>query len=103
MACAACGSKGRQSFQQIILADGSSLPTLKYLHCKYQDQFEALFSSLGITATEGNLKALANLADTGGDKSGVLVGTNGKPIVFSVEDILRRIDISRPVNNMCSI
>lgn len=103
MACSACGSKGRLSFSQIVVQDGSSLPSLKYLHCKYKDQFEQLFSSVGINAGENNLRVLAIAHDTGADKKGEIKDSNGNPIYFSVEEILKRIDISRPVSNQCSI
>lgn len=102
MACS-CGSNGRKSFSQIVSQDGSSLPTLKYIHCKYQDQFEALFSKIGINATEGNLKLLAYASDTASDEKGVIKDTKGNPIYFSVKEVLTKIDTSKPVNNMCTI
>lgn len=102
MACG-CGSSGRKSFTQIVQADGSSLPTLKYLHCKYQDQFEFLFSKIGVNASEGNLKLLAYASDSGNDKKGAIPDKNGNPIYFSVEEIIKKIDMDKPVNNMCSI
>lgn len=102
MACA-CGSSGRKSFTQIAQNDGGSLPMLKYLHCKFQDQFEFQFSRIGINATEPNLKMLAYAFDTGNDKKGVIPGKDGKPIYFSVDEVIKKIDKSSPSNNFCSI
>lgn len=98
-----CGLQNRTSYSTIVQQDKSSLPMLKYIHCKYQDQFENLFAQIGINATEANLKALAQAADTGADKAGSIKDKNGSPIFFSVEDTLRKIDASKPVNNSCSI
>lgn len=103
MACGACGSKGRLSYSQIVVQDGSSLPTLKYLHCKHKDQFEKLFSNIGINATEGNLPALASISDTGADKRGEIKDSKGNPIYFSVEDTIMKIDFSQISNNACAI
>lgn len=102
MGCS-CGSSGRQTFSQIVAQDGSSLPTLKYIHCRHKDQFELLFSQVGITANESNLKLLAIASDTGADKRGEIKDKSGKPIYFSVEDIVAKIDKSRVTNNICSI
>lgn len=102
MTCA-CGSTGRKNFTQIIAQDGSSLPMLKYIHCKYQDQFEAIFAKIGITATEENLKLLAYASDTGSDKKGIIKDSKGKSIFFSVQDMIKRIDATKPVNHTCSI
>lgn len=103
MACSSCGSKGPMSLGQIIIQDGSSLPTLKYLHCKHKDQFERLFAEQGIDATENNLVGLAVANDKGLDKSGAIKDSKGNPIYFSVEDTLRRIDVSQISNNACTI
>lgn len=101
MACA-CGNK--TSFTEIVRRDGSSLPSLKYWHCKYQQQFEALFlAATGLPIKENHLQDLARLSDTGGDRAGVLKDGRGNPIVFSVEDTLKRIDLSRVSNYTCSI
>jgi len=98
-----CGLSNRTSFTTIIKQDGSSLPTLKYLHCKYKQQFESIFSNiLGIPVSEATLPALANLADTGGDVKGTLTD-KGKPIYFSVENALKQIDSTKIENNTCSI
>lgn len=103
MACG-CGASGRQSFSDIVKKDGSSLPTLKYLHCKYQDQFESLFAQLGITVNEVNLKLLAYASDTGNDVAGTIKHPQtGQPIYFSVENTINKIDKSKPVNNLCSL
>lgn len=99
----ACACNGRRTFSQIVTSDGSSLPMLKYLHCKYQDQFEALFAAQGITATEANLKLLAEVSDKGLDKAGEIKDKNGKPIYFSVEETVQKIDTTRPVNNFCAV
>lgn len=97
-----CGLKGK-SFTQIIQEDKSSLPTLKYLHCKHKEQFESLFSQIGINATEANLPLLASLTDNGGDRRGDLKAENGQPIIFSVETTLLKIDRSQVSNNNCAI
>lgn len=83
--------------------DGSILPTLKYLHCKYKTQFEFLFSKIGVNVTEDKLKLLAIASDTGSDKKGVVKDANGKPIYFSVEDVLKNIKADQIENNMCAI
>lgn len=103
MACGSCGSKGSMTLRQIVVQDGSSLPTLKYLHCKHKDQFERLFAEIGINASEANLVSLATAHDSGIDKSGQIKDAKGNPIYFSVEDILRRIDTSVISNNACSL
>ena len=103
MSCSKCGSKGRMTFQEIISQDGSSLPTLKYLHCKHKEQFEALFASIGVNANESNLPLLALAHDSGADKRGELTDSNNRPIYFCVEDILRQIDITKVSNSMCAI
>lgn len=102
MACS-CGKTGSYSFTQIVQQDGSSLPSLKYLHCKYKDQFETAFAAVGINATEANLKTLAELYETGGDRMGKISGPDGNPIVFSVEDVLKSIDPTKVQNNACAI
>lgn len=99
----ACGCGNKHTLTQIASRDGSSLPTLKYLHCKYKDQFEFLFSKIGITANESNLKLLAVAHDTGSDKKGIIKDSQGRPIYFSVEETIQKIDQSRVANNQCSI
>lgn len=101
MACS-CGAN-KTSYTQIVQRDGSSLPSLKYWHCKYQQQFESLFLALGINATEKNLPLLAQVSDNGSDKNGVIKDANGKPIYFSVEDTLKKIDLSKISKYTCSI
>lgn len=102
MACS-CGASGNYSFTQIVKQDGSSLPTLKYVHCKYKDQFESLFAKIGINASEANLPSLAQAADQGLDRKGVIKDAKGNPIFFSVEDTLKKIDVSKIANNTCSV
>lgn len=92
-----------RTFTQVVKQDKSSLPMLKYLHCKYKTQFEALFSQIGVNATEANLPKLASAIDQKYDQAGVLKGVNGKPIFFSGEEVLKKIDTSRVESNMCSI
>lgn len=101
MACS-CGAN-KTSFTQIVQRDGSSLPSLKYWHCKYQQQFEALFAMIGLPIKEVNLPDLAKLSDTGGDRAGVLKDAKGNPIYFSVEDTLKKIDLSKISSYTCSI
>jgi len=102
MACS-CGSSGRKSFVQIVQQDGSSLPALKYLHCKYQEQFEYLFAKIGVNASESNLKLLAYAYDNGLDRKGSITNSEGNPIYFSIEDVLKRIDSSKVSNISCAI
>ncbi len=100
--CSACGRK--TTFTQIVQNDGSSLPTLKYIHCKYKTQFEALFAAIGVNASEQNLPTLAAISDSGDDRKGIVKDANGNPIFFSVEDTLKKIDASKPVEkNTCTI
>lgn len=103
MACSACGSKGKMTFSQIVIQDGSSLPTLKYLHCKYKEQFEALFAAIGINGNEATLPALASIHDSGADLRGEVKDAKGNPIFFSVENTLKKIDVSVISNNSCTV
>lgn len=98
-----CGLQDRKTFVQIIKQDGSSLPMLKYIHCKYSNQFESLFANIGIIVDESKLKLLATAHDTGADKQGVIKDKFGKPIYFSVENIIKQINPNMPVNNSCSL
>jgi hypothetical protein len=98
-----CSCGQGKTFTQIVQQDGSSLPTLKYLHCKHKDQFEALFAKIGIDASEAKLPQLAAINDNGLDKTGAVKDTKGNPIFFSVEETLKKIDTSRIANNNCAI
>lgn len=99
-----CGLSGKTTFTQIATRDGSSLPFLKYTHCRFKDQFESLFASIGIVAKEDNLKLLAYAADTGSDKKGLIKNPKtGRPIVFSVEEVISRIDTTRVGNESCTV
>lgn len=102
MACS-CGLSNRKTFSQIALQDGGSLPSLKYLHCKYQDQFEMLFKQIGITINESSLKLLATIADNGLDRQGTLKDPNGNPIYFSVEEVINKINKGKPMNTFCAL
>lgn len=104
MGCSCGGGAKKFTYQTLIQKDGSILATLKYIHCAYNEEFVKAFKNIGIDVTdESRLKTLASLADTGNDLKGYATDKNNKPIVFSVEEILKTIDISKPTKNNCSI
>lgn len=106
MGCSACGGSTprRTNLAYIIEKQGSSLPFLKSQQCAYEDQFTKLFLDLGIaTDTPEKLKMLAWLIDTGNDKKGFYLNKDKQPVVFDGDAVLRKIDITKPVRNNCSV
>lgn len=98
-----CSCGKRTSFSDIVSEDKSSLPYLKYLECKHKSQFKYVFAKVGLTITEDNLKSLARLYDTGGDRLGMAKDPSGKPVYFSVEEQLKLINPNDVESNTCSI
>lgn len=100
-----CSCNKGKGIRQVMASSGiqSIEPYLRFAYCAYKSQFEQLFSQVGITANESTLGLLAQASDTGSDVAGVIKDTNGRPIVFSVEERLKLIDTSSPTNTSCSI
>jgi len=98
-----CGKYKRPNAQQMVEAVGSVLPFLEYTFCAYQDQFQALFSNIGIDITKSDLPDLAKYWESGTDKNGSLI-INGNPVSWDTQAIIDQIDTSKkPVKNNCAI
>lgn len=78
-----------------LFARRDPLTLLRFAYAVDPVEFKKRFMESGVNVRdESDIYALAELANSGGDKMGVLKINKNKPLVFSVMDTFSRINLS---------